>query len=78
MPLFLPPLQLVYFDLGGTITCKIIIDRLIVVNVEGLTILTVCKQGCSQLNILYITVGQLCLLLSRAVSKMHNACVPFG
>lgn len=50
------------------ISCKIIAyDRLILVKLEGLTILIVCKKGCSQLNILYITLGQLCML--KAVSS---------
>lgn len=61
MPLFLPLLTIGL--LCRTIPWKNITNvRILFVNLEGLTVLTVCKVGCSQLNILYIILGQLCML----------------
>lgn len=72
---FLPPFYNWYFMKSRSITCKIIIDdRLILVKFEGLITLTVCKEGCSQLVLLYITLGQLCMLKSCRLQNAQCLC----
>lgn len=73
MFLFLPPFTIVVWN----ITCKINADRLILVKLVGLTILAV--RGRLQPTQYFVhNLRTNVYALSRAVSKMHNACVPLA